>query len=68
LLVAEEHVEIRLEVDPESDPIRGLVHDRRGARRDFHGWLQLMAAIEAVRTTELERPAAESPEPRKDTR
>jgi hypothetical protein len=48
-------VEILLEVDPASDPIKGLLRDRRGDTHDFHGWLQLMAAVDTARTIEPER-------------
>jgi hypothetical protein len=43
------HVEVRLELDPEGDPVRGVFHDGRGNAREFYGWLQLMSAIEAAR-------------------
>jgi hypothetical protein len=50
-------VEIRLEVDPSSDPIRGRLYDRRGEARDFQGWLQLMAALDTARSPEAEHPS-----------
>jgi hypothetical protein len=46
----ERHVEIRLEVEPESDPIAGELRDSRGERSSFRGWLQMTAAIEAARS------------------
>lgn len=42
-------IEIRLELDPDSDPISGRLHDPRGGVVAFGGWMQLMAAVEATR-------------------
>jgi hypothetical protein len=52
---AEPRIEIRLEVDPASDPIQGLLRDRLGETHGFHGWLQLMAAIDEARSIESEQ-------------
>jgi hypothetical protein len=53
--MAERGVEIRIEVDPASDPIRGLVRDRNGETHDFYGWLQFMAAVDRARSAEPQR-------------
>jgi hypothetical protein len=37
---------VTLEVDPDSDPIRGIARDERGVEHPFHGWLALAAALE----------------------
>jgi hypothetical protein len=43
-------VEIRLEVDPATDPISGLIYSPRGDSQAFVGWLQLMSAVETARS------------------
>lgn len=45
--MAEDHrVELRLDVDPEADPIRGELRAEGGAARAFEGWLGLATEIE----------------------
>jgi hypothetical protein len=38
-----------LEIDPDREPIEGVVRDERGAEQRFTGWLALMERLEAVR-------------------
>jgi hypothetical protein len=40
------HVALRLDVDAEADPIRGVLTTEHGAPRAFEGWLGLAAEIE----------------------
>jgi hypothetical protein len=41
------HVELRLDVDPDADPIRGVVSTGDGGEaHEFVGWLGLAAEIE----------------------
>ena len=40
---------IELAIDLGSDPIQGRISGAGGASAAFHGWLELMEAIEAVR-------------------
>lgn len=47
-----ERLAIQVEVEPDSDPIKGVVSDGTGEVRDFRGWVQLMAAIDAARSIE----------------
>jgi hypothetical protein len=49
-----DQVELRLELDPTSDPIQGRLHDGLGNTVSFAGWMRLMAAIEAGRQLRLE--------------
>jgi hypothetical protein len=35
-----------LEVEPASDPIRGIARDRAGTERPFTGWVELATALE----------------------
>ena len=42
-----EPVRLELEVDF-ADPIRGTVREPGEAEHPFHGWLQLLSALEAV--------------------
>jgi hypothetical protein len=51
--VSTERAALRLDLDLRIEPIGGTVVDQHGQVRDFHGWLQLAAAIEAVRTVGL---------------
>lgn len=39
---------LRLEVDRDAEPIGGVVADD-AVRRRFHGWLELMAALDDLR-------------------
>jgi len=54
-------VEVRIQIDPVSEPINGVVRDQDGARRDFHGWLQLMAVVEAARSAGLSETQTQPP-------
>lgn len=47
-MTAECHVELRLRVAPADDPIRGLLVDDRGHVQPFHGWMELIAAVDAA--------------------
>jgi hypothetical protein len=38
---------LTLELDPDSEPIRGTVTDQ-GAQRSFTGWMQLVTAMQAA--------------------
>jgi hypothetical protein len=38
---------VTVEVDPGSDPIRGLISDA-GGTRPFFGWLELASALQAA--------------------
>jgi hypothetical protein len=40
------HVELRLDVDPAADPIRGVVTAADGLAHEFVGWLGLATEIE----------------------
>jgi hypothetical protein len=45
--MAEDHrVALRLDVDPDADPIRGELRSGGGAARAFEGWLGLAEEIE----------------------
>ena len=53
--MAEDHrVALRLDVDPDADPIRGELRSGGGAARAFEGWLGLAEEIE--RTLREEHP------------
>jgi hypothetical protein len=41
---------LNLELDPDPDTIRGAVGDRWGTRHCFWGWLELMSAVERMRS------------------
>lgn len=45
---------LRLEVDPEADPITGTLGGGDRERRPFTGWLELTDEIEAVRAAHAE--------------
>jgi hypothetical protein len=47
--VIERAKQLKLAVDVGSDPITGLVAIGEGAATSFCGWIELVAAIEAVR-------------------
>ena len=38
-------VTLELDLDPSSDPIRGLLTDATGTKQEFVGWLGLATAI-----------------------
>jgi hypothetical protein len=48
LHVTGETVVIRLELQPSDDSLRGRASDANGTRRDFVGWVGLVAAIDAL--------------------
>jgi len=50
---SEPAVRLVLDLEPDSDPISGFLEHRGAARRRFWGWLDLLAAIEAVRNDEV---------------
>lgn len=61
--MAEDHrVALRLDVDPDADPIRGELRAGGGAARAFEGWLGLAEEIE--RTLREERADAPGEEVR----
>lgn len=39
---------LSLEIEPHSDPIRGRLHGRHGDPREFEGWMELAAELEAA--------------------
>jgi hypothetical protein len=43
---------LALEVRFDAQPIEGRVYEDEGVDRRFHGWLGLMAAIDAARTAD----------------
>jgi hypothetical protein len=45
----------------ERSVIRGSLTAATGERREFHGWLELNTALEAMLATAAERTMAESP-------
>ena len=42
-------LELELELDPHDDHVAGRIGDGRGQPLPFTGWLELMAAIEALK-------------------
>jgi predicted nucleotidyltransferase len=44
-------VHLDVAVDLHSDPIHGVLDDRRGTTIDFTGWLELMSAFDTARAT-----------------
>ena len=46
-----------LELDLDLTPIGGRISSDQHPTRQFHGWLELTAAIDAVRTAALTAPA-----------
>lgn len=40
------HLSLELEVD--SEPIKGWLQAERGERREFEGWMELAAALEVL--------------------
>ena len=46
---------LALEVRFDAQPIEGRVYEDDGLDRHFHGWLGLMAAIEAARAADTEQ-------------
>jgi hypothetical protein len=57
-----------LELEPDSDPIRGSLEDQRGQRATFYGWMEFAAAVSALheaRTAEV-TPRAAPPRGRAD--
>jgi hypothetical protein len=59
-------LQIRLDLDPGSDPIRGQVQDSHGERFGFVGWLQLIAAVEERRSAALEPSLARESDPERN--
>jgi hypothetical protein len=55
------HVDLEFEVG--SDPIRGRLGPNQREQRDFHGWIELAAALEALMQARAEHPTPAS-EPR----
>lgn len=47
---------VTLEVDPGSDPIRGIARDELGVERPFRGWVGLAAALERTFDLRAEDP------------
>jgi hypothetical protein len=44
------YAQVRLEIDVDSDPITGTVCAADGDSRPFSGWIELVSAIEDVRS------------------
>jgi hypothetical protein len=56
-------IEIRIDLEPSCDPIGGTLYDSRGAKHEFHGWLQLISLLELARADPSETvPAAREPD------
>jgi hypothetical protein len=51
---------LTLELDPEADPIAGVVHGDAG-RHEFRGWMQLTRTIELAVESARESGPSESP-------
>ena len=49
---------VTLEVDPSSDPIRGIARDELGVERPFRGWVGLASALEQTFDLRGEHPPA----------
>jgi hypothetical protein len=49
---------VTLELDPSSDPIRGIARDELGVERPFRGWVGLAAALEQTFDLRDEHPAS----------
>jgi len=47
-VVKTEPLTINLRLDVEDDSLTGLASDGNGGRREFSGWLGLLAAIDAL--------------------
>jgi hypothetical protein len=47
----DERVQLEMELDPGSDPIRGTLADSEGKPHPFSGWIELAALIERARLT-----------------
>jgi hypothetical protein len=45
---------VMLAIDIDSDPISGLLSNGSGPSRPFHGWIELVALVEAVRSASPE--------------
>lgn len=43
---------LSLELEPDPDTIHGAVRDREGTRHRFWGWLELMSAVERMRSND----------------
>ena len=48
LSVAKQLIRLALEVERGSEPIRGSLEGERGEHRQFEGWMELAAALEAM--------------------
>jgi hypothetical protein len=53
-------VELIVRIAPHSDPVAGELTDGLNPRRSFHGWIELIAALEAARTADLLNPVVNS--------
>lgn len=47
----EEHLRIRLDLEPAAEPIAGRLGVESGVGQAFSGYLELIAALEALRST-----------------
>jgi hypothetical protein len=56
--------QVMLELDPGSEPIAGRLLPADGAGSEFVGYLALISAIEAIRSTGASPPATPAPEAR----
>lgn len=54
---------LRLELDPDSEPIAGRMRDERGASREFAGWLGLAAVLGGFLRDRGARPRQDQREP-----
>ena len=46
---SDRHIEVRLEIEIDSQPIAGAVQVGDGAPREFRSWLDLIAALDEAR-------------------
>jgi hypothetical protein len=51
---------VTLEIDPSSEPIRGIARDELGVERPFRGWVGLATVLEQTFDLRGERPASEA--------
>jgi hypothetical protein len=52
---------ITLELEPDADPIRGLIEHADGSRQPFWGWLELSEELRRVAADQPQRPSQPTP-------
>ena len=50
--MADQPLTLRLEIDPDGDPISGRISTSQGSSRPFRGWLELAAVLETFLTAQ----------------